>query len=243
MAIHGLAPDRVVVTGAPLLDRLRQEAETLPRPSGEARRAALGRLGLDPDRKVVVFAPDHLNKGKLTYDITLSPAEHTRLVRSVLEAVGQIPEAQLVIKLKADDQSHQRIRSLVRRHGRGPVVMLRSVRWPELFVVADVLVIWHSTVGLEGLVYGLPMVTVNLTGRPDRVDYAKRGVAIGVYEEAALAEAIRAALFDAQTQERLRQAIPEFLSAYAGPLDGRSAARVADLTDEMVSAGAAGGTA
>lgn len=230
---QGIDPDRLVVTGAPVLDRLRREAETLSRPNGETRRVALGRLGLDPDRKVVVFAPDHLNKGKLTYDITLSPAEHTRLVRSVLEAMGQIPEAQLVIKLKADDQSHQRVRSLARRYGRGPVVILRSIRWPELFVVADVLVIWHSTVGIEGLLYGLPMVTVNLTGRADRVDYAKRGVAIGVYEEGALSGAIRAALFDSEVRENLGQAVPDFLSTYAGPLDGRSAERVLALINEM----------
>lgn len=230
---QGVDQDRLVVTGAPVLDRLCQEAETLPRPSGEARRAALRRLGLDPNRKVVVFAPDHLNKGKLTYDITLSPAEHTRMVRSVLEAMGQIPEAQLVIKLKADDQSDQRVLWLVRRHGRGPVVIIRSIRWPELFVVADVLVIWHSTVGIEGLLYGLPMVTVNLTGRPDRVDYAKCGVAIGVYEEAGLADALRMALFCTEVREELRRAIPDFLAAYAGPLDGRSAERVLALINEM----------
>lgn len=229
---NGSSPDRLVVTGAPHLERLVREAAR-PAPSASVRVAALRALGIDPARKLVVFAPDHFNIGKLTWDVTLAPAQHTAYVRAVLEALGRVPDAQLLIKLKADDRSGPRIHGLIRRYGPSDARVVPAASWATLFPVADALVIAHSTVGLEALAYGVPVITVNLTGRPDRVDFAKEGAALGVYEAAALAPALSAALFDAETRARLREAAPAFLASYAGAFDGDAATRIARLAEEL----------
>jgi glycosyltransferase involved in cell wall biosynthesis len=231
---NGANPDRLVVTGAPHLSAVGRERRL--RPDAEARVRALARFGLDPARRLVVFAPDHLNVGKLTHGVTLTPTDHAVMVAAVARAVAAIPGAQLLVKLKVEDQSGPRVRRLLRKHGTPAAPVIHDAVWPDLFDVADVVVMAHSTVGLEALLHGVPLVTVNFTGRPDRVDFAKSGVSLGVYEPAALREVLEAALFNPDVRTRLRDATPAFLTAFAGPLDGRSADRVAALVTGLAAA-------
>lgn len=224
---QGLDVQKLVMTGNPLFD-------WPPGPLNTANRAQiLKKLGLLPDRKVVSFPSDRRNKGVQAYDITLSLREREELFITVIDAVNRIPEAQLVIKASPGDFDVPYIQKLVHRHATNHTVVVQHADLYELLSVTDVVVTNHSTVGLEALWCGALLVIANFTGRPDRIDYAKHGVAIGVYEEAGLADALRRALFSAEVREELRRAIPDFLAAYAGPLDGRSAERVLALINEM----------
>lgn len=224
---QGMDPRRLIVTGNSLFD-------SLPRRRSERERYRnLRKFGLLPGRKVVVFPSDRRNKGAQAYDITMSLREREALFLAVIKATNGIPEAQLAIKASPGDLDAMYIYELVRRHATNHTVVLEHVDLYDLLSIADVVVAIHTTVGLEALLSGALLVSVNLTGRPDRIDYAKRGVAIGVYEEAGLADALRRALFSAEVREELRRAIPDFLAAYAGPLDGRSAERVVALINRM----------
>jgi hypothetical protein len=104
---------------------------------------------------------------------------------------------------------------------------------------ADLVVTEYSTVAVEALALGLPVLSVTLSGRPPLLDFTVAGQAEGVMERSQIAPAI-ARLFAAEAPppsgSSQRQAI---LDELVGPLDDRSASRVAGIVGRLLEAGAA----
>lgn len=104
----------------------------------------------------------------------------------------------------------------------------------ELVPLCDALATAYSTAAFDAMLLGKPVVTVNLTGRPERYPFAASGAAIEIASrEEALAK-LRAALLDAPTRTHMQQRQQEFLREHFGPLDGQAAARAAAILVELM---------
>ncbi|MDD5422906.1 MAG: glycosyltransferase, partial [Candidatus Omnitrophica bacterium] len=72
----------------------------------------------------------------------------------------------------------------------------QDVPFTDLLSKADIMINRSSSTLLEACNAGIPVVIVNLSGRPDYFDACERGAALGVYREEDLPGAIRTILND-----------------------------------------------
>lgn len=93
---------------------------------------------------------------------------------------------------------------------------------------ADLVVTEYSTVAVEALALGLPVLSVTLSGRPPLLDFTVPGQAEGVTERVQIGPAV-VRLLGAIPRSGDSRARQEILDQLVGPLDDRSAMRVAGI--------------
>lgn len=98
---------------------------------------------------------------------------------------------------------------------------------------ADLIVTEYSTVAVEALALGLPVLSVTLSGRPPLLDFTVPGQAEGVTERSQIAPAM-IRLLGPTPPLRGSPARQEILDQLVGPLDDRSACRVAGILNALL---------
>jgi len=228
LVARGGYPERsVIVTGQPLYDSLHNT-----RDNGAEERIRR-QFNIASDRHIVVLAT-HTHRG-----FTLDQSRH--LLGTVFEAVCEVPQAKLIVKLHpAEEPSLYRVvakeKSVLE-----DVLIVRDVNLFDLLRGCTMLLTAHSTVGLEAMLFGKPVITVNVTGERDVMPYAESGAAVEVRNAAELAHAIRTILGDNETARKLEEGRTRFLADSLRPLDGNAGRRIADLAVSMADARVARG--
>ncbi|MDA2916142.1 CDP-glycerol glycerophosphotransferase family protein [Nitrospinae bacterium AH_259_B05_G02_I21] len=211
----GNDPESMVVTGQPRFDFLAHPAE---RPD---RGAVARRLGLDPERRLVVL---FCQAGQL-----LREEDHAALVRSTCSAVAGQEGVQLVIKLHPEEQDEGAHRALAREGGLQDVAIVKRFDLWDLLTVTDVAVVCYSTVGYEAIVTDVPLVQANLSPvEEDWLPYGQSGAALLARSHEELSEAITQALTDEETRARLAKGRARYVDAHAYRIDGRATERVVE---------------
>jgi glycosyltransferase involved in cell wall biosynthesis len=218
---QGILPERVVCTGAPILDDLsrRQFRPMVLRQE----------LGVPPTDRLITLASEPGGSRHLYAN------EVHHMVMEILKAIQQLPtNFHLVIKLRPGEDGVFHRNAVASLDLSDRVTVVQSVDLHELLHASELVIVFASTVGLEAIALGRPLLVVNFTGRPDLVDYVDRGTALGVYREADLLPAIRRVLDDPAVQQRLAAARRQFVQDYLYRLDGLSSQRVVALVDRMI---------
>ena len=104
----------------------------------------------------------------------------------------------------------------------------------ELLHASDLLITTHSTVGLEAILLEKPVITLNLTSKPDLMPYATSGAAIGVYKKEDLVPAMQTALFNPETKEEMAKRRKAFVLEHTYKPDGQASKRVAELITRLI---------
>ncbi len=144
---------------------------------------------------------------------------------AVSKAMEGIPNTTLVIKVHPAEEIDW-YKSMVRNDA----VFIKDMDIQELVRASDLVLTDLSTVGLEAMMLGKPVITINLTGKTDIMPYATSGAAVGVYAESDLPGAITSSL-DGKVEKA--NEISSFLDGYVGHRDGKSAKRVAELIEKL----------
>ncbi|HSM06829.1 MAG TPA: UDP-N-acetylglucosamine 2-epimerase [Longimicrobiales bacterium] len=210
---HGLSRERINVVGQPRYDDYNAKA------AASVREDARADLGLAEGEFSVLFATQ--------------PDQDSSYVRSVVEAILAVPDVTLLLRPHPSTGARalEEIRSLVQGD---------RTKWCggndifQLISASDVVVVQYSTVALEAAILGRPVITANLTGLRATVPYAEIGISVEARSPARISELVAqardGALRGAEADERIREGI-HFL---VGPTDGKSAARVKDIIQEML---------
>ncbi len=245
---HDIPADRIAVAGVPHFDPYLRE-DGLP-----SRDELYARLGLDPERRIVLYA-------------TASPGTfdaNQEIARALAGAVqdGRLPDAQLVVRLHPNVLHPSYIRPLddwralasAHAHVHLDVPDVRSqrlrcdapasdtARAQALVRHCDVLVNMFSTTTLEALLARRPVVVVTSTAH---LDAGTRSPWLHYEHIRAVLDsgAVRVASSRAQLVEHVRAALAapgdgaagaELAAAELGPLDGRSGERVARVLLEAI---------
>jgi len=216
LTFSGYTEESVVATGSPQHDRLAYPEKRFSKDAVKTRFGAEGRKLI-----AVTTQPFH------------NVADREPWLRAVLNAAMEMPEAHVVVKPHpAESQEmHERV---VRELGCGNVSVSKDVDTNELMYSSALTITSWSTTGLESMILGTPLLTVNLTGKEDIIDYASSGAAIGVYREEDIAPAIRMILED-RLPDGLRERMAQFVVDRAYRVDGGASRRIADIVKRLVS--------
>jgi tetratricopeptide (TPR) repeat protein len=218
---RGVLPQRVVLTGNPSWDGLCG----LPRASAAS-------LGLEPGR-VMTVATSWVGRDSAYRDIIGRYNDTT--ARACLAAAAILQrtagDLRLVLKLhpSAPADEEARARRMASEAGARVDLAVRD-RSPALLAATDVLLTLPSTLGVEAVLAGTPVVS---PGFPYDDDPRRDPVWVAPVEARAMAATVRAVLdgtaLDGSQASRRR----EYLARHNGACDGRAAERVATLVREV----------
>ena len=209
LVARGCPAGRVRVTGQPRFDSL--SVAVVP----ELRAGARAQLGIELDRRVVVFASEPRG---VPYDdgSGFTQAEALQALLNGVEAVA--PDALVVVKLHPVEQDQ------IALPERGPEVrVLRDWAMTELASAADVFCGMTSIVLLDAALLGVPTVSIRPGGGPSHFIEAH-------------AELISTAATPADTRAALEEGLARGHRPPASPLPSGAATRVCRLLAELTAA-------
>ncbi len=210
----------IIVTGQPRYDILARASEIY---DGEKFRHD---LNIAPGKKLVL----------ITMQPSTTFANMEIFLKNILQALKDDPQIQIVIKPKPDpsDTLEKRYKQLAEEMRSEVIVLPRNSDTNEALYACDVLITFYSTVALEAMMLGKPVVTVNLTNQPDPVPYAQSDAALGVYKTKDIAPAVKKALDDPETRKRLESSRQKYLYKQCYKIDGQAAKRIVALIYKMI---------
>jgi len=210
--------EKFEITGNPRFDKLSNWKPPL------SKQLLCKRLNLDANKEIILFATQQINKFSSFWTDDL----FWILTDKLLETMQQFPDKQLIIKVDPyEDLVPYKERLFARSYNNA--VAVKDIDIYTLIYFSELVMTQDSTVGLEAMLFGKPLVTVNFTKREDRVPYFGKGAALGVYKEADLPSAIEKTLADKETILKLKIGRSAFLEEYAYKIDGKANERILNL--------------
>jgi CDP-glycerol glycerophosphotransferase (TagB/SpsB family) len=116
----------------------------------------------------------------------------------------------------------------------GRIRLLQREDIGTVLAAIDVAVVYTSTVALEAMLIGKPVIMYAPVGNRDPYGFIEKGAAIGARTATELATAIRTVLEDKATGKDLAAGRRRAIAAHLGRLDGRASDRVAGLVRQLV---------
>jgi glycosyltransferase involved in cell wall biosynthesis len=223
----GYVPDSLEVTGSIKFDELLGESASRDLP------ALRRELGVADGEQLVVVA-SRFRPIRDTHE-AIGP-ELDRLVR----ALTALPGVRTMLKPHPAESNAPYLEVLARHPAARARFAPPGLGLGPLLAAADLLVTVESQSAVEALVLGKPVV---LLSQPSNLkDLVAEGVALGVAAGADPAPALRLALHDPETGERLRAARERYVRELAGGVDGRAVDRILRLLVPPAAPAAPGGS-
>jgi CDP-glycerol glycerophosphotransferase (TagB/SpsB family) len=224
---RGGVSEKLVITGSPMHDLIFQKNmkkfDRIKNKVGEL-------LNINGNKEIILFATQPLFKDRVcTYE------EQRMLTELIVRAVSNFDEYVLVIKLHPRESLEEY--AYLEKHplkNRFRVVEDKDVDLYDLIQASRIVITQWSTVGLDAMLFGKDVTTVNMLGPKDPLGYAESGAAIGVYKEDDLVHAIENALYNEEVRRKLAEARKKFIYEHAYKQDGKASKRVVDLVMQMI---------
>lgn len=224
----GIADERIVVCGAPSLDRR-------PRQTGRIHPWLASRLGLragEPWILVATSGPGH----------TISHAHHEKVVANLMRLSAALPEVPVVVKLHRKDRLAYYRRGLKDRVGpKFFVVPKGAPGFPtdifEWLEGCSILLTGVSSVASEAMLMDVPVITMDYCNEIKGADFIDVGATVHVRTFEALETAVREILAAGGAPQEVRRRVQAYLKGAFLELDGRSAQRGAAALCELAGQG------
>ncbi len=212
---HGASPEKLQATGAPWLDELAKHKkfpERNPNPT-------------------LLLALQHAPKGRRFTMYSLPPSQYMPMVEALIRVVGRNPGWNLVIRPHPEDRFVNGLRAAAKVL-EDRVKVDNGADLNEQLEHCDAVVTFFSSVGVESVVLGKPMVVMNFDDAPEKMPFVPSGVALEARNETELDQQIMQALEPA-SDYRVRFPVnrENFVQWVASGADGHSATRLAALID------------
>jgi CDP-glycerol glycerophosphotransferase (TagB/SpsB family) len=219
---QGVRKGRIEVTGHPLHDEAFAQRAALSTARAKELKA---RYGLPAKSRVMLYATQ-----PVLWRAVVTREELIENVRSLGRAVAELgPEFLLVLKLHPREALEDYAPAA---SGDLPIRLIKEAEIAELIAPAEAFISSSSSTVLLAMMLDKPIVTVNFNRVPHFDYYETVGGTLHAKTPAAAAEALRLAVFDGPTRDRLATERAAVLARYAR-FDGRATERLADLVEEL----------
>ncbi len=206
---------KVVVMGQPRYDILARADEIYDK------NKIVSDLGLDPNKKTILWCTQ-------THGQSLD--ENVSSINAVYSTMASIKDdAQLLIKLHPDEDQNAPLYHENTLHQ--PMILKRDMNTSALLSICDLMITKNSTTAMEAVILNKPVIILNLSSEPDRVNYVHEGVALGIYDPANLSPAIEKLLDDSSILQGKRE---EYIKKYLYKVDGKATERVVSLIKSLL---------
>ena len=210
--------DSVVVTGQPRYDILYYVDDIYNR------ERFLERYKINLDHKIILWA---------TQCHGLSDEENIKNFETLFETIQNLRGAVLIIKQHPGEGKRytKMIRKYLKKYKINAILMPKDSDTYEQLFICDLMITKNSTSAMEAMALNKSVIVLNLSGKPDAVDYVEQGVALGVYRENDLKLAIKNLLKDDTELAKNRE---RYIKKYLYSIDGTATERVVKLIGKMI---------
>lgn len=231
---QGIDARRIRVVGSPEYDALARQIRD-PQPA-EVKRDVRARLGLPPDRPLVLFAHQDLGRPRLTHD---SIAAMVKAARA--------EDATVLVKLHPrSEQTPEALRAWSQNQGFGKdelVITSTECTSIEAVRICSVCVTFFSTVSIEAMVCGRPVIFMLYHGSPLALSAEHfHGAALDATSPGGLETQIARVLSEPMLRHELVQKATAALEQELYGLDGRSVERGVEAILELIAVRSASGS-
>jgi hypothetical protein len=217
---RGMPAGSLAVTGFPRHDKL----VNMPPLNRED---LCRRFDLDPGRKVALIATEWYQPVSARYTIE----KQEEFIRFSLRSLKAYDDVQIVVKLHPAFQAkYRKIVSEIANQEGVNVVIAGDSLW-DLIRLSSFVIVSLSSVTVEALILGKPVISVDLVDKKDISGLVQNGLAIGARNEDELNSAIRKCLENPESSLAPDGKREELLLPFTGPLDGQSSRRLAELVN------------
>lgn len=210
--------ESVIVTGQPRYDSLAVLGDHYSRSRFEKK------WEIPPGRKIILWT---------TQCHGIPDWENVLNFQAVFNGLQKIDNVILFIKQHPGEgkKYSKMIRDVLANYNIDVIIVPKNADTFELLYSSDIVITRHSTTGTEAVALHKPLIVLNLSGRPDLVDYVKKGVALGVYSNEDLVPAMKKLLIDDTDLAIHRE---EYIQQHLYKIDGKSSERVVEVINGMV---------
>jgi len=216
LTYKGVEPEKMIVTGQPRFDDLALK-RGIP-----GREEIFRKLGISAEKKIITLC-------------TQKPECDEKTTVAVAAAVSKLQEFTLVIKMHPAEGPERKAMydRVAKENGCSDAVVILDISLYGLLASSEIMITVFSTTATEAMMLGVPVITINLTGEPDKMPYASSGAALGVHKAEELPEAIDEVLHDQPTKAKLEKSAKKFVYDRAYIMDGKATERVVQLIESM----------
>lgn len=212
LVAQGHDPDKIVVTGHPAFDPVLGELKRF------CREEIIRRLNLPEGPYLLLGTSQPGVRGEIMDMCPLA-----------FKAVVGLWRHHLIIKPHPGEDADAYRAYAKECQGRATVVTGVNIR--ELLFVSELLISFASTIMIEAVLMGRPVISFNLTGRPDPLPFVKWGLGQEACNEVELAQVIQHILRSREFHEGFHKARERYFGA---AVDGQATQRVADVAYALV---------
>lgn len=222
---EGIPREKIIVTGQPRFDKL------ISLKNQDVKEKIYKKLGIRNEKKLILLTTQPFVEDKFW-----TKRDRENFIATIVKSLQNLPQCYLVIKVHPRESitSYQSI--LNKLKVKYPIIK-NQISLHELLKSCDLMITVSSTTALEAMILDKSVITINLTGKPDPVPYAKFGAAIGVYKAEDLIPAIRNVLYNKELQKKLIKARKSFVYRYAYIQDGKATKRVIKIIKQILEGG------
>ena len=211
---RGIAISRLVVTGEPIYDHLaKQRLNAVPKAPGE-------------ERTLAVFTQP--------LDLAINATMRRELLTGAAQALREIPNLRLAIKPHPRDDRAALLQELERLSLPPETLLPKYHDLYALLAEADVVLTFFSTVGVEALLMGKPVVLYKPDSQPSVVPYVNSEAVLRVSDYRDLARTVGSILSDENLRQKLAREREKYLRYHEAAHDANAANRVAELIEKML---------
>ena len=210
--------DSVVITGQPRYDFLYHVDKIY------SKEKFFKKYNINPTHKIILWT---------TQCHGISDDENVKNFKTVFGTMQNLKDVTLVIKQHPNEGKRytKMIKDYLNKYGIDAVVTQKNSDTYEQLFVCDLMIARHSTTAMEAVALNKGVIILNLSGEPDSVEYVKEGVALGVYKEEELKQAIEKLLKDDSGLAKNRK---KYIEKYLYKIDGKATERVTNLITQMI---------
>lgn len=212
----GIDPEKIVITGG-------QQWDNIINYEGISKKEFCKEHGLNENKGIILYA------GHLIFDREISERE----VSGVIEAVKKFPEMQLIIRAHPSEPLSL-YESLINDLNGEDILVFKKPHDFDSVNLCDILITQASTVAMDAIIAGKPVITINLGHGDDPYPYSVEGAVIGVYKKEDIVPAINKVLNDDNILNELKNNRNEFILRHLHKIDGKSQERIAELIKDML---------
>lgn len=219
---NGIDPGRVVVTGNPKFDRLYHSN------SNNCRENVYKKWNIPTDKNIILLLTQYFVEAKIW-----NPEQRRLFVHSVANAVAELPNAQLIIKLHPPHEDVEDYNRIVKDLSSHPIIC-KYAPLADLLHACSLAITTSSTVALEAMALGKPVVIANLFGDGTGASFFKNCGAPFVERAEDILPAMQKILYYPKIRDNMMASMAKFVYQQAYLQDGQASKRIACLIRDLI---------